>query len=107
MRNDISVEYPKQTRIKGDIQQLDPDHAVNELWQVLTGSKKGRTSEDQITVFDGVGFVVEDFSATRWLHQKATDGAPSEMLDLFADPHDPKDLLGMIRRCTHRAVQAA
>ncbi len=32
-RADIFVEYPEQTRIEGEIQQLDPDHPVTELWQ--------------------------------------------------------------------------
>ena len=107
MRSDIFVEYPEQTRIEGDIQQLDADHPVTELWQVLTGDQPGRISADQITVFDGVGFAVEDFSAMRWLRQKVTLGAPSEMLDLVADPDDPKDLFGMTRRFATRLVTAA
>ncbi|QBX99908.1 ornithine cyclodeaminase [Rhodophyticola sp. CCM32] len=107
MRSDIFVEYPEQTRIEGDIQQLDPDHPVTELWQVLNGTRSGRTSADQVTVFDGVGFAIEDFSAMRWLREKVADGALTELLDLIADPDDPRDLFGMTKRYAIRAGKAA
>lgn len=41
----IFVEYPPQTRIEGEIQQLAADHPVTEFWQVLTGAVPGRTSD--------------------------------------------------------------
>jgi ornithine cyclodeaminase len=31
LRSDIFVEYPAQTRIEGEIQQLEPDHPVTSL----------------------------------------------------------------------------
>ena len=37
LRSDIFVEYPEQTRIEGEIQALDDDYPVKELWQVITG----------------------------------------------------------------------
>src|SRR5690606_18869570 len=37
LRSDIFVEYPPQTRIEGEIQQLDADHPVTELWRVILG----------------------------------------------------------------------
>ncbi len=65
LRSDIFVEYPPQTRIEGEIQQLDEGNTVTELWQVITGDVSGRTSTQQTTLFDGVGFAIEDFSALR------------------------------------------
>ena len=41
LRSDIFVEYPPQTRIEGEIQQLDKDHEVTELWEVITGVQTG------------------------------------------------------------------
>lgn len=103
LRSDIFVEYTPQTRIEGDIQQLDEDHPVTELWEVLDGRASGRTGSDQITVFDGVGFAVEDFSALLWLADRVNDGAKAEMIDLIADPNDPRDLYGMTLRFAQRA----
>ncbi|MEM8842844.1 MAG: ornithine cyclodeaminase [Pseudomonadota bacterium] len=98
MRSDIFVEYPPQTRIEGEIQQLDPDHPVTELWQVMTGSAPGRRSDDQITLFDSVGFAIEDFSALRYIWGRIEGTDFYEPLDMLADPDDPRDLFGMLQR---------
>ena len=102
LRSDIFVEYPPQTRIEGEIQQLDPDYPVKELWQVMTGAVKGREDDRAITLFDSVGFAVEDFSALRYV-LKQLKSLPkslrfSEDLDMIADPDDPRDLYGMLLR---------
>lgn len=97
-RSDIFVEYPPQTRVEGEIQQLEQDHEVTELWRVITGETEGRRSESQITLFDSVGFAIEDFSALRYVKdQLARTGAYVD-LDMLADPDDPRDLFGMVRR---------
>jgi ornithine cyclodeaminase len=106
LRSDIFVEYTPQTRIEGDIQQLAPDHPVTELWQVITGQSPGRTSDYQITVFDGVGFAIEDFSALRWLQERLRNSSYFQLLDMIADPDDPRDLYGMILREEQRALAA-
>ncbi|MDG1128134.1 MAG: ornithine cyclodeaminase [Paracoccaceae bacterium] len=94
----IFVEYPEQTRIEGEIQQLAPDHPVTELWQVITGQAEGRRDARQITLFDSVGFAIEDFSALRYIRDRI-DGTPFfQPLDLLADPDDPRDLFGMLTR---------
>lgn len=97
-RSEIFVEYPPQTRVEGEIQQLAPDHPVTELWQVISGTAKGRTSADQITLFDSVGFAIEDFSALRYVRDQLVGTAFHHDLDLLADPDDPRDLFGMLQR---------
>ncbi len=97
-RSDIFVEFPPQTRIEGEIQQLDPDHPVTEFWEVLSGAKPGRTSQSQITLFDSVGFATEDFSALRYVRDQIKGTAYFHPLDLLADPDDPRDLFGMLQR---------
>ncbi len=69
----VIVEYEPQTRIEGDIQQMPPDFAVTELWQVLQGRAPGREHARQVTVFDSVGFALEDFSALCWLRDSARE----------------------------------
>ncbi len=98
LRSSIFVEYPPQTRIEGEIQQLEHDHEVTELWQVIEGQASGRTDDRQITLFDSVGFAIEDFSALRYI-AKAVKGTPFfTQLDMIADPDDPRDLFGMFQR---------
>lgn len=98
LRSDIFVEYPPQTRIEGEIQQLEKNHAVTELWQVITGAAEGRRDAAQITLFDSVGFAIEDFSALRYLRDQLSRTGNFVNLDLLADPDDTRDLYGMLRR---------
>ncbi len=98
LRSDIFVEYTPQTRIEGEIQQLAPDHPVTELWQVIAGQAPGRTSAKQITLFDGVGFAIEDFAALRYVHARVKGTSFVQNLDMIADPDDPRDLYGMLMR---------
>jgi ornithine cyclodeaminase len=97
-RAEIFVEYPEQTRIEGEIQQLDADHPVTEFWEVLTGTAKGRTDARQITLFDSVGFAIEDFSALCYVRDAIEGTEFFTPLDMLADPDDPRDLFGMVAR---------
>jgi len=98
LRSSIFVEYPAQTRVEGEIQQLAPDHPVTELWQVIAGQVPGRSSASQVTLFDSVGFAIEDFAALRYVLARARETGLFDNLDMIADPDDPRDLYGMILR---------
>lgn len=93
---EVFVEFPEQTRIEGEIQLRDPDFPVTEMWQVLTGQAAGRTSAEQVTIFDSVGFAIADFSALRYVRDATAGTAYQEDIDLVAEPEDPKDLFGLI-----------
>jgi ornithine cyclodeaminase len=90
----VFVEFPPQTRIEGDIQQMEPDFPVTELWQVLTGTAAGRSAADQITVFDSVGFAIEDFASLRYVRELIARDAHE--MDLIPPVDDPKDLFGEV-----------
>jgi ornithine cyclodeaminase len=92
------VEFTPQTRIEGEIQQMEPDYPVTELWEVLSGQAPGRADASQITLFDSVGFAVEDFAALSYVLEKINAKGGSTQLDLIADPDDPRDLFGMLIR---------
>jgi ornithine cyclodeaminase len=95
-RADVFVELPEQTRIEGEIQQMAPDFPVTELWQVITGKATGRRSQDQITIFDSVGFAIEDFSALRYLRDLVEGTDYYEEIDLLTEPEDPRNLFGLL-----------
>lgn len=92
------VEFEPQTRIEGEIQQMDESYPVTEFWRVLNGEADGRSDARQITLFDSVGFAVEDFSALRYVHGKLHDTDFFQDIDILADPDDPRDLFGMLQR---------
>ena len=92
----VFVEYAPQTRIEGDIQQLPPDFAVTELWEVLAGQHGGRASDAAVTVFDSVGFALEDFSALRFLRDAAAELGMGQPIELIPQLSDPKNLFGLL-----------
>ena len=93
-KGSVYVEYEPQTRVEGDIQQMPADFPVTELWRVLERPSAGRTTETEVTIFDSVGFALEDFSALRWVYQMCQRHAYGEPIDLMPIMPDVKDLYG-------------
>jgi ornithine cyclodeaminase len=92
----VFVEYEPQSRVEGDIQQMPAQFPVTELWRVLTGHARGRTHDQEITVFDSVGFALEDFAALRFMRDAAERLGMLRTLDLIPQMADPKNLFGLL-----------
>jgi ornithine cyclodeaminase len=93
----VVVEYEPQSRIEGEIQQLEPTFAVAEICDVVAGRKPGRVRDTDVTIFDSVGFALEDFSALNFLHRLHTaERAGRATLDLVPTLEDPKDLFSLL-----------
>ncbi|NSX07258.1 ornithine cyclodeaminase [Pseudomonas lini] len=92
----IIVEFEPQTRIEGDIQQLDADHPVIEYFRIVRDNEPGREHDTQVTVFDSVGFALEDFSSLRYLHDQARKYAIGEKIHLIPTPANIKNLYQLI-----------
>ena len=92
----VIVEYAPQTRIEGEIQQLPADFPVTELWRVLQGLAPGRERDDQVTVFDSVGFALEDYSALRYVLGLALAHGIGADIALVPSAGDPKDLFALL-----------
>jgi ornithine cyclodeaminase len=95
-RAKVFVEFEPQTRLEGDIQQMPADFAVTEFWRVLQGEAAGRDDAAQITLFDSVGFALEDFSALRLLRDCARELGLGQDVSLIPDMADAKDLFGQL-----------
>jgi ornithine cyclodeaminase len=100
----VFVEFEPQTRIEGDIQQLPHDFPVVDLWRVLAGTEVGRQSDQQVTVFDSVGFALEDYSVLRYVNAQAEQRKLGKHVELVPPADDPKDLFRYTRSCASRAV---
>ena len=93
----VVVEYEPQSRIEGEIQQMDADYAVLELAAVLAHRSPGRAGDEEVTVFDSVGFALEDFSALRYLRRiDHEERGVRRQIDLLPQLQDPKDLFGLL-----------
>ena len=94
-RSKVIVEFFEQSFIEGEIQHFNEEEAkeivCGELWQLINQQKQGRVSSDEITVFDSVGFALEDFSVLRLTYELAKEhhiGAPMQMIPELNDPKD-------------------
>jgi ornithine cyclodeaminase len=93
----VVVEFEPQSRIEGEIQQMDSSYPVTELTAVLAGRVPGRLQRSDVTIFDSVGFALEDFSSLRYLlrvhHEERGEQA---QVDLLPELDDPKDLFALL-----------
>lgn len=89
----VIVEFEPQSRVEGELQQLPADFMVTELWRVLSGTATGRANNTEVTVFDSVGFALEDFSVLRYLDDQFS-GDDARTIDLVPGLADPKNLYG-------------
>lgn len=106
-RASVFVEFEPQTRIEGDLQQMPAEFGVTELWRVLLGEAEGRRSASEITVFDSVGFALEDYSALRLLRDRAAEFGLGQQVPLIPALSDPKDLYGHLVNGAGDARRAA
>jgi ornithine cyclodeaminase len=75
---------------------MPADFPVIELWEVLSGQKPGRASDEEITFFDSVGFAMEDFSTLRYINDLAKEYGFGRSIDLVPEMSNPKDLFGLL-----------
>ena len=62
-----------------DLQRIDPAPAV-ELGELVAGTRPGRTSNEQITVYKSMGHAAEDAAAARLVYERAVqDGVGTEV----------------------------
>ena len=96
----IVVEYFPQTQHEGEIQNLGDDakeHVYASLWEIISQKKCGRETEQEITLFDSVGFAIEDYSALRLIYDLAQSHQKGQSIPFI--PHDLadcKNLFGLL-----------
>ena len=52
---------------------VSPKSIIGEIGELLIGSKSGRTSESEITLFKSLGLAIEDVACADYLYRKALD----------------------------------
>ncbi|GAB4116980.1 MAG: ornithine cyclodeaminase [Rubrivivax sp.] len=91
----VVVEYEPQSRIEGEVQQMPPDFPVLEFADIVRGRAAGRRDAAEVTLFDSVGFALEDYSTLCLLHRLLDEHADlRRRIDLIPALDDPKDLYG-------------
>jgi ornithine cyclodeaminase/alanine dehydrogenase-like protein (mu-crystallin family) len=63
---------------------LTREDVYAELGEIVAGRKPGRTSQDQITIFDSTGMALQDVAATALVYQKAKEFGAGAWFNLAA-----------------------
>lgn len=93
-RASVFVEFEPQSRIEGELQQMPAGFAVCELYRVLAGEAAGRRDASEVTLFDSVGFALEDYASLRMMRDYAREMGMGRDAGLIPDMTDPKNLFG-------------
>ncbi|MGY3039156.1 ornithine cyclodeaminase [Rhodanobacter sp. TND4EL1] len=93
-RASVFVEFEPQSRIEGELQQMPAEFQVCELWRVLAGEVAGRRNATEVTLFDSVGFALEDYASLRMMRDYAREMGMGRDAGLIPDMADPKNLFG-------------
>ncbi len=94
----IIIEYLPQTKIEGEIQQLDDFSNVIELHKIIKNNINIRSSAKDITVFDSVGYSVEDYSILRVLYELCLEHKVITTDSYLPLTADPKNLFSTITK---------
>lgn len=93
----LVVEYKPQSLIEGEVQQCGADLIYAELWELVCKNKPGRENNQEITLFDSVGFALEDYSILRVVYELAKEHQLGAELALIPELNDPKNLFSILK----------
>ena len=99
----IAVEFLEQTKHEGEIQNLKTDKQIFNLWEIISGQKI-RTSQDDITLFDSVGFALEDYSVLRYVNDLSSAFGIFTELNMTPNLEDCKNLYSKIATKTNQQI---
>ena len=92
----LVVEYKPQSLVEGEVQQCAADLIYAELWELVCKNKPGRQNNHEITLFDSVGFALEDYSILRVVYELAKQYQLGTESALIPELNDPKNLFGLL-----------
>lgn len=98
-KNEIDPLLMKSAKIVGDIKKqiikvgesqhiinsggMTPDDIYGELGELITGKIEGRTSGEEIFVYDSTGTAIQDISCAAYIYEKLKDSDQIMGIDLF------------------------
>lgn len=92
----LVVEYKPQSLVEGEVQQCAADLIYAELWELVCKNKPGRQNNHEVTLFDSVGFALEDYAILRVVYELAKQYQLGAESALIPELNDPKNLFGLL-----------
>ena len=91
-RSKLVVDFRDQAVYEGESQQVQKNKIHADLAEVVTGIKKGREYDQEITIFDSVGFAMEDLQVYKLLYNMAIELKVGKFLNITSDPKYCKNI---------------
>jgi ornithine cyclodeaminase len=84
-RRESAIQEADDFKIPKGEGLIDDSHIKGEIGEILIGNKKGRTSDDEITIFESLGLAIEDLAAAQQVYMKALSKGTGTWIDFVAE----------------------
>lgn len=91
-RSKLVVDFRDQAVYEGESQQIQENKIHADLAEVVTGTKKGREGEREITIFDSVGFAMEDLQVYKMIYKMVIQEKIGSIIKISSTPKFSKNL---------------
>jgi ornithine cyclodeaminase/alanine dehydrogenase-like protein (mu-crystallin family) len=91
-RAKVVVDFRDQAIYEGESQQLAKEQIYADLSEIVSQNKDSRIGEDEVTVFDSVGFAMEDLQTLKLVYDLAIDEGVGKIVNISARPRFSKNL---------------
>jgi ornithine cyclodeaminase/alanine dehydrogenase-like protein (mu-crystallin family) len=91
-RAKIIVDFMDQAVYEGESQQISRDRIYGDLSEIVTNKKIGRIKDDEVTVFDSVGFALEDLQVYKLVYELAIKERIGKRVNIASRPKYSKNI---------------
>ncbi|MFA5049846.1 MAG: ornithine cyclodeaminase [Candidatus Micrarchaeia archaeon] len=92
LRSKVVVDFYPQALIEGESQQLSKEQTYGHLGEIISGAKKGRKDQKEITIFDSTGFAMEDLATYMLVYELSRKLGTGKEIDIVGNPKNNFDL---------------
>lgn len=92
----VVVEFLPQSKIEGEIQQLDSSFTCTEFHEIVKGEEEVNVKTHGTVLYDSVGFALEDYSVLRLIYSLAKKNNIGKDMSLVPNLTDVKNLFSLL-----------
>jgi ornithine cyclodeaminase/alanine dehydrogenase-like protein (mu-crystallin family) len=91
-RAKVIVDFMDQAVYEGESQQISRDKIYGDLAEIVTRIKIGRIKDDEVTIFDSVGFAMEDLQVYKLVYELAIKEGIGRRVNIASRPKYSKSI---------------
>ncbi len=84
-RRQSAIEEAEDFRVPRSEGLIGDSHIKGEIGEILVGAVKGRTGDDEITIFKSAGLAIEDLASAQRIYQKAVSKKAGSWINFVAE----------------------